>query len=156
MPARNSRFSLSLRALEWLNFFIADVQTGLGPFLAAFLFAQGWSPGGIGYALTFQGLVTVGFQTPAGAVIDSAHRKRLIVAVNLAVLTTGALILSIWSRPLAVYSSGFLIGLAGAFLAPALAIITLGLVRKETFDAQFSRNQGFNSAGNVASALLSA
>jgi len=27
----------SLRLLEWLNFFLADVQTGLGPFLAAYL-----------------------------------------------------------------------------------------------------------------------
>jgi hypothetical protein len=27
----------SVRALEWLNFFLADVQTSLGPFLAAYL-----------------------------------------------------------------------------------------------------------------------
>jgi hypothetical protein len=26
-----------MRSLEWLNFFLADVQTGLGPFLPAYL-----------------------------------------------------------------------------------------------------------------------
>ena len=34
----------SLRALTWLNFFVADVQTGLGPLIAAYLAANGWSP----------------------------------------------------------------------------------------------------------------
>ena len=62
----------SLRSLEWLNFFLADVQTGLGPFLAAYLAASGWNPGSVGYALTFGGLVTVAMQTPAGAIVDAA------------------------------------------------------------------------------------
>lgn len=53
-----------------------------------------------------------------------------------------------------MFSSAFLIGIAGAFLGPTLAAITLGLVGGDKFDAQFSRNQGFNSAGNVFSALL--
>jgi MFS family permease len=75
-----------LRALEWLNFFLADVQTGLGPFLAAYLAASGWNPGRVGYVLTFGGLVTVAMQTPAGAVVDAMRRKRLLIAASLAVL----------------------------------------------------------------------
>lgn len=47
----------SLRSLEWLNFLLADVQTGLGPFLAAYLASSGWNPGQVGYVLTFGGLV---------------------------------------------------------------------------------------------------
>jgi hypothetical protein len=47
-----------------LNFFLADVQTGLGPFLAAYLASSGWNPGRVGYALTFGGLVSVAMQTP--------------------------------------------------------------------------------------------
>jgi len=27
----------TLRGLDWLNFFLADVQTGVGPFLAIYL-----------------------------------------------------------------------------------------------------------------------
>ncbi|MGA2356870.1 MAG: hypothetical protein ABSG02_20440 [Terriglobales bacterium] len=50
----------SVRGLEWLNFFLADVQTGLGPLLAAYLASSGWNPGSVGYVLTFGGLVSKG------------------------------------------------------------------------------------------------
>jgi hypothetical protein len=66
-----------------LDFFLADVQTGLGPFLAAYLALNVWNPAHVGYALTFGGLVAVGYQTPAGAVIDAVHRKRALLALNL-------------------------------------------------------------------------
>jgi len=143
-----------LPALEWLNFFVADVQTGLGPFLAAYLAAGGWNPARVGFALTFGGLVTVALQTPAGATIDVARNKQGLVAVNLVVLACGAVLLMVRMSTKSVFTAQFLIGSAGAFLAPALAAITLGLVGSGRFDRQFGRNQGFNSAGNVASALL--
>jgi predicted MFS family arabinose efflux permease len=47
-----------------------------------------------------------------------------------------------------------LIGGAGPFLGPTVAAITLGLVGAHAFDRQFGRNQAFNSAGNVFTALL--
>jgi MFS family permease len=76
----------SLRSLEWLNFFLADVQTGLGPFLAAYLASSGWNPSRVGYVLTFGGLVGVAMQTPAGAVIDSLRRKRALLGATLGLL----------------------------------------------------------------------
>ena len=144
----------SLRSLEWLNFFLADVQTGLGPFLAAYLASSGWNPGRVGYALTFGGLVTVAMQTPAGAVIDAVHRKRTFLAVSLGVLVAGAFLLMGRLSPMSVYSAQFLIGGSGAFLAPTVAAITLGIVGGSAFDKQFGKNQAFNSAGNVFTALL--
>jgi hypothetical protein len=53
-----------------------------------------------------------------------------------------------------VYTSQFLIGGAGPFLAPTLAAVTMGLIGVELFDRQFGKNQSFNSAGNVVCALL--
>ncbi|WP_109487723.1 MFS transporter [Occallatibacter savannae] len=144
----------TLRALEWLNFFVADVQTGLGPFLAAYLAASGWNPARVGYALTFGGLVTVALQTPAGAVVDAARRKRLLVGVSVAVLAVGAMLLLAPLRTFTVYVAQFLIGGSAPFLAPSLAAITLGLVGTAAFDKQFGRNQAFNAAGNVVTALL--
>jgi MFS family permease len=144
----------SLRSLEWLNFFLADVQTGLGPFLAAYLASSGWNPGRVGYALTFGGLVSVAMQTPAGAVIDATHHKRRLLAVNLAVLIAGAILLLGRLSSIGVYSAQLLIGGAGAFLGPTVAAITLGIVGAGAFDRQFGRNQAFNSAGNVFTALL--
>jgi MFS family permease len=138
-----------LRAVEWLNFFLADVQTGLGPFLAAYLASNGWNPARVGYALTFGGLVAVGFQTPAGAVIDAVHRKRALLALNLGLLVAGAILLMGRLSAATVYSAQFLIGGSGAFLGPTVAAITLGIVGAAAFDRQFGKNQAFNSAGNV-------
>jgi predicted MFS family arabinose efflux permease len=154
LAERSKRTRGSLRALEWLNFFLADVQTGLGPFLAAYLASCGWNPAGVGYALTFGGLVTVAAQTPAGAAVDAIHSKRLLIAVNLGVLACGALLLMGRVNAISVYSAQFLIGGAAPFLAPSIAAITLGIVGAEAFDRQFGKNQAFNSAGNVCTALL--
>jgi predicted MFS family arabinose efflux permease len=143
-----------VRSLEWLNFFLADVQTGLGPFLAAYLASSGWNPGQVGYALTFGGLVTVAMQTPAGALVDAVHRKRALLGANLAVLVAGAFLLMGRLSPTAVYSAQLFIGGSGAFLASTVAAITLGIVGSGAFDKQFGKNQAFKSAGNVFTALL--
>lgn len=144
----------SLRALAATNFFLADVQTGLGPFLAAYLAGAGWKPGDVGVALTLGGAITVLLQTPAGAVVDRVRSKRMILVAGSLVLAAGAIMLSITAAPWSVYSAQLLIGGAAPFLAPTLAAITMGLVGVKLFDRQFGRNQGFNSAGNVACALL--
>ena len=124
----------SLRSLEWLNFFLADVQTGLGPFLAAYLASNGWHPDRVGFALTFGGLVTVALQTPAGAAIDAVHRKRTLLAVCIGVLVAAAFLLMGNLNAVSVYSAQFLIGGSGAFLAPTVAAITLGIVGAKAFD----------------------
>jgi MFS family permease len=144
----------SVHALEATNFFLADVQTGLGPFLAAYLAGAGWEPGRVGMALTIGGIITVVLQTPAGALVDQLRSKRLILVVASAVLALAAGLLSVTAAPWAVYTSQILIGGAGPFLGPTLAAVTMGIVGVTFFDRQFGKNQSFNSAGNVACALL--
>jgi MFS family permease len=144
----------SIHALEATNFFLADVQTGLGPFLAAYLAGAGWEPGRVGVALTIGGIITVVLQAPAGAIVDQLRSKRLILVLASAVLAVGAVLLSITAAPWAVYTSQVLIGGAGPFLGPTLAAVTMGVVGVNFFDRQFGKNQSFNSAGNVACALL--
>lgn len=143
-----------MHALEATNFFLADVQTGLGPFLAAYLAGAGWGPGRVGMALTIGGIITVVLQAPAGAIVDELSSKRLILVIACAVLAAGALLLSLTAAPWAVYSSQVLIGGAGPFLGPTLAAVTMGVVGVTFFDRQFGKNQSFNSAGNVFCALL--
>ena len=143
----------SVHALEAANFFLADVQTGLGPFLAAYLAGSGWGPGRVGVALTVGGIITVVLQAPAGAIVDQVRSKRLILVLACAVLALGAVLLSMTAAPWAVYTSQVLIGGAGPFLGPTLAAVTMGVVGVMFFDRQFGKNQSFNSAGNVACAL---
>lgn len=142
----------SIRALEWTNFFLADVQAGLGPFVAAYLASLGWQAGAIGRALTFGGIITVLLQTPAGWIVDRVWWKRMLLVAGCAVLAAGALLFAISSRTAAVYSAEGLIGLAGPFLAPTIAAIAMGLVGSKNFDCQFGRNQGFNAAGDLFAA----
>ena len=144
----------SVHALEATYFFLADVQTGLGPFLAAYLAGAGWGPGRVGVALTVGGVITVVLQAPAGAIVDQLRSKRLILVLASAVLALGAILLSTTAAPWAVYTSQVLIGGAGPFLGPTLAAITMGVVGVTLFDRQFGKNQSFNSAGNVFCALL--
>jgi len=144
----------SLRALKASNFFLADVQTGLGPFIAAYLAGAGWQPGQVGIALSVGGVVTVLLQTPAGAIVDRLRSKRAILVIGCSVLAVAALLLFANTKPWSVYTAQLMIGAAGPFLAPTLAAITLGLVGSGSFDREFGKNQSFNSAGNVACALL--
>lgn len=150
----NPKKDRSVKALQAANFFLADVQTGLGPFLAAYLASTGWAPGKVGVVLTMGGIVSVALQTPAGAIVDRIRAKRLLLVSACAVLACGAVLLSFTAAPWSVYTSQLLIGGAGPFLAPTLAAVTMGLVGRKLFDRQSGENQSFNSAGNVFCALL--
>jgi len=144
----------SIRALEWTNFFLADVQAGLGPFVAAYLASIGWQAGAVGRALTFGGIITVLLQTPAGWVVDRVSWKRLILVGGSVLLALGAMLLAFSGKASVVYAAQGLIGLAGPFLGPTIAAITMGLVGARLFDCQFGRNQGFNAAGNLFAAAI--
>ncbi len=150
--ARNDA-QASVRALGWLNFFLADIQTGVGPFVAAYLAANRWDPRAVGFALTGGGLVTVAVAPFAGGIVDASTRKRRVIAVATLALSVGAVLIAMGSRRPLIAVAMTLIGAAAAFLGPSLAAITLGIVGKNGFDRVFGRNQGFNAAGNVVTAL---
>ncbi|MBV9227202.1 MAG: MFS transporter, partial [Acidobacteriaceae bacterium] len=64
MPSDQQR---SLRALDWINFFMADVNTGIGPFLAIYLTAsRHWNPASVGVVISAQSIASVAAQGPAG------------------------------------------------------------------------------------------
>ena len=71
----------SLRPLESLNFFMADMQAGIGPFLGVFLLTRGWESGLIGTVMTIGGVAGMLMTAPAGALIDATTRKRFYVVV---------------------------------------------------------------------------
>jgi MFS family permease len=67
--------------LQSLNFFMADLQAGIGPFLGVFLLAHGWKSGLIGSVMTIGGVAGMLMTAPAGALIDATTRKRIYVVV---------------------------------------------------------------------------
>ena len=70
----------SLRGLDWLNFLLADVQSGVGPFLAIYLAGYRWNEQRVGLALTIGGIAGIASQTPAGALVDGQSKRALIAA----------------------------------------------------------------------------
>jgi MFS family permease len=70
-----------LLPLRSLNFFMADMQAGIGPFLGIFLLAHGWKSGLIGSVMTIGGVAGMIMTAPAGALIDATKRKRMYVVI---------------------------------------------------------------------------
>jgi MFS family permease len=143
------------RALEALNFFMADVQAGVGPFLGVFLQSKGWSPASIGSVMTIGGIAGMLSTGPAGALVDATRFKRSLV-VTCSIFTVLASLLLWRSQSYAwVAASQIATAIGGAALGPLLAGITLGMVREAGFAEQFGRNQIANHAGNVIAAASS-
>ncbi|KXV10972.1 MFS transporter [Caballeronia megalochromosomata] len=142
-------------ALEGLNFFMADVQAGIGPFLGVFLQAQGWHPDAIGTVMTLGGIAGMLATSPAGALVDATHHKRGIIVAAGVMATLASLVLWVSHSFWMVAASQIFTAVTGAALGPAVAGVTLGMVRERGFDRQFGRNQVANHAGNVVGAALS-
>src|ERR1700678_320276 len=100
----------TLRGLDWLNFFLADVQTGIGPFLAIYLAGYGWNEQRVGVALTVGGIAGILTQTPAGALVDRLQSKRALIAAGVAALAVGALLIALAPNFWPVMSAQVLIG----------------------------------------------
>jgi MFS family permease len=143
----------TLRGLDWLNFLLADVQTGVGPFLATFLAGQGWNEQRVGFALTVGGIAGILTQTPAGALVDRLRSKRALIATGVVALAMGALLIAIVPTFWSVVSAQVFIGGTSSVFGPAVCAVSLGIVGRAAFDIRQGRNQTFNSAGNVTAAV---
>ncbi len=154
-PTRSAETARARRALQSLNFFMADMQAGIGPFLGVFLQSKGWATGPIGTVMTVGGIAGMAMTAPAGAFIDYTTRKRLVVIVT-GVCTVAASFLILLSQAgWVVTSSQIATAIAGAAIGPAVTGITLGIVRQKGFNVQNGRNQAWNHAGNMIGAGLS-
>jgi len=143
----------TLRGLDWLNFFLADVQTGVGPFLAIYLAGYGWDEQRVGIALTVGGIAGILTQTPAGALVDRQRSKRTLIAAGIVALAVGALLIALVPTFWSVMSAQVLIGGTSSIFGPAICAVSLGVVGHRLFDRRQGRNQAFNSAGNVVAAV---
>jgi MFS family permease len=146
-----------LRGLDWFVFFVADVQTGFGPFVSVFLTTQHWTQFDIGLVLSAAGIVSLVGQMPGGAVVDIARSERFVAGVAVAAICISAL--SYVALPVfpIVLSGSILHALASCVLGPAMAAISLGLVGHAAIGARLGRNARFASVGNgLAAAVMGA
>ncbi|MGD0420892.1 MAG: MFS transporter [Xanthobacteraceae bacterium] len=138
----------SLRGLDWFIFFVADVQTGFGPFVSVFLTTQKWTQVDIGLVLSAAGFVSLIGQMPGGALVDAARSERFVAGIAIAAICISALGYAALPVFPMVLSAAVLHSLASCVLGPAIAAISLGLVGHAAIGERFGRNARFASIGN--------
>jgi len=124
-PAPSQR---SLRGLDWFIFFLADVQTGFGPFVAVYLTTQKWTQVEIGFVLSIGGIIGLIGQMPGGAIVDAARSERLVAGIAVAAIAISALAYAASPVFAVILVATVLHSAASCVLGPAMAAISLGLV----------------------------
>ena len=147
----------SLRGLDWFIFFVADVQTGFGPFVSVYLTTEHWTQIDIGLVLSVAGFVALIGQMPGGALVDAARSERTVAAIAIVAICISALGYAVLPIFIMVLSASILHALASCVLGPAIAAISLGLVGHAAISARLGRNARFASIGNgLAAAAMGA
>ncbi len=142
------------RPLDALNFFLADVRGGLGPYLAIYLLVErSWDEASIGVIMSIATAAEIIAQTPAGALVDAIRAKRVLMAVAALAVTAVSLVLPWLTAFWTVAASQGIAHAASAVFGPAIAAVTLGAVGRQAFSKRIGRNESFNHAGNAFAAL---
>jgi MFS family permease len=155
-PARSSEAAAS-RGLDYFNLFVANVQTGFGPFIAVYLSGQSWTQTAIGVALSVGTVSSMASQVPAGALVDAIRNKTRVAAFSVLVFTASALMFAIYPIPLFVYLAEVLHGISSCTLGPAIAAMSLALAGRFAMAVRLGRNARYSAVGNgVGAALMGA
>jgi len=144
----------SLRALDWLNFFVANVQTGFGPFIASYLATHKWTQGEIGLALSVGTISAMVSQVPGGAAVDALRNKKGAAAWAIIAIILSAVLLAASPTVLPVMAAEVFHGFASCMLVPAMAAISFALVGRQDLGDRLGRNARWASIGSAVAAGL--
>ncbi|MGF6754600.1 MFS transporter [Paraburkholderia sp. GAS334] len=144
----------SLLALDWLNFFVANVQTGFGPFIASYLASHKWTQGEIGLALSVGTISAMVSQVPGGAAVDALRNKKGAAAWAIIAIIVSAVLLASSPTVLPVMIAEVFHGFASCMLVPAMAAISITLVGRHDLGDRLGRNARWASIGSAVAAGL--
>jgi MFS family permease len=142
------------RGLDWLNLFVANVQTGFGPFLSVYLTTQGWTQTAIGLALSLGTITAMASQVPAGALVDAIRSKSRVAIFSILAFTASALLFTVAPIPLFVYLGQALHAFSSCTLGPAMVALSLAVAGQSALALRLGRNARFASIGNAMGAAL--
>ncbi len=145
---------LSRHGLNGLNFLVAAMQTGFGPFLSVYLTQQRWTQTDIGLALSIGTGIALMAQLPAGALVDLVYHKRHVTAAAVVALGASAVMLAADPGWTSIRNAQILHALASCILTPAIAALTLSICGHEAFSLRLGVNARYASLGNAAAAIL--
>ena len=148
-PSRASR-----RGLDWFTFFVADLQTGFGPFLSIYLTTQKWTQVDIGLILSIGSVASLLGQVPGGWIVDAVRSKRCVAACAVVGIGISALLIAVAPLLVTIIAAKLLHVGASSILGPAIAAITLGLVGHKAIGPRLGRNARFAAIGNGSAAAI--
>ncbi|WP_158742382.1 MFS transporter [Acidisphaera sp. L21] len=141
--------------LPVINFFMADVGGGMGPFLSTWLSeAEKWPPDQIGLVLSAGLVAGMLMAIPAGALIDRLGRPRLMLAFTCLLIMGGTLAMFVVHGLWPILLAQVVVATGGALGAPALTALTMATIGKDGFPRQQGINQAATHTGNVVAAVL--
>src|SRR5262245_54460046 len=147
----------SERGLDWFTFFVADIQTGFGPYLAVYLTTQKWNQADIGLLLAFGSIIGLMSQVPGGWLVDRASSKRQAAALAVIGVGLSALLVAVHPSYLGMMAATLVHVASSAVLGPAIAAISLGLVGHAAIGPRLGRNTRYAAIGNgLAAAAMGA
>ena len=139
--------------LDLINFLLADVRGGLGPYVGIFLLGQAhWNQASIGLVLTISGLIGISLHAPIGVFIDATRHKRALLIGGVALLAAAAVAIVKAPTMPVVLAADIAMAVLGAVFAPTVAAITVGLVRPQYLAQRLARNAACDRAGNIFAA----
>jgi MFS family permease len=142
----------SLRGLDWFIFFVADIQTGFGPFLAVYLTSQQWTQIDIGLVFSAGGVIALLGQMPGGALVDAARSERFVAGLALSAIAVAALTYAFVPIFPLVLAAAALHAAASCVLGPCIVAMSLGLVGHAAIGERLGRNARFAAIGNGTAA----
>lgn len=141
--------------LAWLNFFVADVRDGLGPFLGVFLLQNGFGEAQVGLISTISHIIALALGVPCGILVDKTTRKKECIAFFVALIVLFCSLNYFFPSFVFTLLAQCLVALSGVFLAPAFAALTLGIIGVKHYPLQCARNEAYKHAGTAFGAALS-
>jgi MFS family permease len=138
----------SQRGLDWFTFFVANLQTGFGPFLSVYLTTQKWTQVDIGLVLSIGSIASLVGQVPGGWVVNAARSKRHAAMLAVIAIGVSALLIAVWPVFAMIFTAKLLHIGASSVLGPTIAAITLGLVGHAAIGQRLGRNARYAAAGN--------
>ncbi len=148
--------SRSLRGLDLVNVFMADVKDGVGVYLSVYLLTeQKWDPSRIGMVVAIPWLVSILAQSPVGGFIDHTRRKRLMLVIASAIVAVSCLTVVFFPTLPAISGAQVALGIVQTIFPPCVAAITLGMVGHDRLSRRIGRNESFNHGGNMLAAVVS-
>jgi MFS family permease len=153
-PSVGASSKKSRIGLDWFAFFLADLQTGFGPFLSVYLTTEKWTNADVGFVLTAGTVIGLAGQLPAGALVDAVSRKTFLAGIATLAVGASAFLIAVWPQFPIVFLAQLLHIAASAILGPALAAISLGLVGHALLGERLGRNARFASMGSMIAAAI--